>query len=86
MGRDILRARLLDVSRLWDLRAAVISSFSGASLLEDFFSIILFNWFLVLWRVEPRIQRVIVFITVITIVMDMDVTITLHVTHFPIGT
>ena len=86
MGRDILRARLLDVSRLWDLRAAVISSFSGASLLEDFFSMILFNWFLVMWRIGPRKQRVIVFITVITIVMDMHVTITLHGIHFPIGT
>ena len=36
-------------------------------------------------RVEPRIQRAIAFITVITIVMDMDVTITLHGTHLPIG-
>ena len=35
-------------------------------------------------RVEPRIQRAIAFITVITIVMDMDVTITLHGTHLPI--
>ena len=36
-------------------------------------------------RVEPRIQRAIVFITVTTIVMDMDVTITLHGAHLPIG-
>ena len=35
-------------------------------------------------RVEPRIQRAIAFITVITIVMNMDVTITLHGTHLPI--
>ena len=35
-------------------------------------------------RVEPRIQRAIAFITVVTIVMNMDVTITLHGTHLPI--
>ena len=36
-------------------------------------------------RVKPRIQRAIVFITVTTIVMDMDVTITMHEAHLPIG-
>ena len=35
-------------------------------------------------RVEPRIQGAIAFITVTTIAMDMDVTITLHGTHLPI--
>ena len=83
---SLLRALGRDVSRLWGLRAAVISPFSGVSLLGDFFSIILFNCFLVVLRVGPRIQRAIVFITVITTVIDMDVTITLHWTHLPIGT
>ena len=36
-------------------------------------------------RVEPRIQRAIVFIMVTTIVMDMDVTITTHGAHLPMG-
>ena len=75
MGRDVL----------WGLRAAVISPFSGVSLLGDFFSIILFICFLVVLRVEPRIQRAIVFIMVTTIVMDMDVTITMHGAHLPMG-
>ena len=50
----------------------------------DFFSIIPFICFLVALRVKPRIQRAIVFITVITIIMDMDITITLHGAHLPI--
>ena len=47
----------------------------------DFFSIIPFICFLVALRVRPRVQRAIVFITVITIIMDMDITITLHGAH-----
>ena len=50
----------------------------------DFFSIIPFICFLVALRVRPRVQRAIVFITVITIIMDMDITITLHGAHLPI--
>ena len=50
----------------------------------DFFSIIPFICFLVALRVKPRIQKAIVFITVITIIMDMDITITLHGAHLPI--
>ena len=50
----------------------------------DFFSIIPFICFLVALRVKPRIQRAIVFITVITIIMDMDITIALHGAHLPI--
>ena len=50
----------------------------------DFFSIIPFICFLVALRVRPRVQRAIVLITVITIIMDMDITITLHGAHLPI--
>ena len=63
----------------------MVSPFSGVSFLRDFFSIILFICFLVALMVEPRVQRAIVCIMDTIIIMDMDVTITMHGAHLPMG-
>ena len=82
---SLLRILGREFSRFWGLRAAEVSPFSGVSFFRDFLSIDLFICFLIVWVWKPRVQRPIVRKKDTIIIRDMDVTITLHGAHLPMG-